>query len=72
MDMSKILVVVKFGGALIFFFFLLWDFDFLGVWEFLGHVILVMGFFFFFFFFVLREIFDHVVLVMENFLDMWS
>ena len=46
MDMSKILVVVKFGGALIFFFFFfLWDFDFLGVWEFFGHVILVMGIF---------------------------
>ena len=32
-------------GIDFFFFFFLWDFDFLGVWEFFGHVILVMGIF---------------------------
>ena len=42
MDISKILVVVKFDGALIF---LLWDIDYLGAWEIFGHVILVMGIF---------------------------
>ena len=52
MDMSKILVVVKFGGALIFFFFFfvgLWLFGCMGIFwtcDF-GH-----GIFFFFFFFV--------------------
>ena len=51
MDMSKILVVVKFGGALIFFFFFFlcvtgnfWSCGF-GHGKFFGHVILVMGIF---------------------------
>ena len=80
MDMSRILVVVKFGGALIF---LLWDIDFfffLGSWEFFGHdfghgkffghVILVMEIFW------THDsghgkFFGHVILVMGNVLDIW-
>ena len=54
------------GIDFFFFFFLgLCLFVRMGIfwtWDF-GHGI-------FFFFFLLREIFDHVVLVMENFLDM--
>ena len=68
-------------GHWFFFFFFLWDFDFLGVWQFFGHVTLVMGFFFFFFFLCFTgnfwscgfghgKFFGHVILGM-GILDMW-
>ena len=86
MDMSKILVVVKFGGALIF---LLWDIDFFGHMRIFWTCAFGHGIFFFFFchgkFLIMwfwswkifwtcdlgHGNFGHVILVMGIFLDMW-